>query len=251
MTQTTLQRNISIKVEISFRNAYYSCILPFQYIPHEVFLKNRYTYFTLKNCILVDILDDEITGLAPLNSLILLDLKIQKKITWRNFSNMKRMTLLHVENTVYKKIKLSDTEWLSRKLVVIYFVNTKTLRIAPNAFKEFKKLESLTITKNNIKRIESNMFPENLLQLVLTDNKIKSIPSDLSDALSEKKKNLENNRIFPFAGPLKGNPVKCVCASKWVIGRKKPYIEGTCADWKDKKNIRDLEPKDFIFCPQI
>ncbi|GFU76264.1 uncharacterized protein TNCV_527441 [Trichonephila clavipes] len=96
------------------------------------------------------------------------------------------------------------------------------------------------------------------------DNKIKSLPSDLSDALPKLKNlNVENNRIVSFAEApfgkfpdlanihIGGNPVKCVCASKWVIGRRRPYIEGTCADFKDKKKIRDLEDKDFIFCPQI
>ncbi|GFY45256.1 hypothetical protein TNIN_457031 [Trichonephila inaurata madagascariensis] len=82
----------------------------------------------------------------------------------------------------------------------MFFVNTKTLRIEPNAFKEFKNLESLSISKNDIKSIESNMFPENLLQLILNDNKLKSLPSDLSNALP-KLNNLyvENNLIASFS----------------------------------------------------
>ncbi|GFR20909.1 uncharacterized protein TNCT_133681 [Trichonephila clavata] len=234
----------------------------FQFIPHEVFLKIRCIFFTLKNCTLVDILDDEIMGFAPLQSLVLLDLKIQKKITFRNFSNLKRVTTLHIENTAYKKIKQSDMEWLSRKLEALFFVNTKTLRIEPNAFKEFKKLESLSITKNDIKSIESNMFPENLLQLILSDNKLKSLPSDLSDALP-KLDNIyvKNNLIASFAEApfgkfpdltyiqIEGNPVECDCQSKWVVGRKRPYIEGICTNRKDKKKIRELEAKDFAYCP--
>ncbi|GFR29044.1 uncharacterized protein TNCT_571681 [Trichonephila clavata] len=260
-TQTTLQEVFDKSRDIPFITAIIQDSF-FQYIPHEALVNNRYRFFTLKNCTLVDILDDKVTEIAPLKSLILLDLKIEKKITFRNFSNLKRMTLLHVWNTDYKKIKRSDMIWLSRKLVVIYFVNTKTLRIEPNAFKEFNKLESLFITKNDIKSIESNMFPENLLELGLNDNKLKSLPSDLSDALPKLKKlYVENNLISSFAEApygkfphleyiqIEGNPVECDCQSKWVVGRKRPYIEGICADRKDKKKIRELEAKDFAYCP--
>ncbi|GFR28976.1 uncharacterized protein TNCT_373931 [Trichonephila clavata] len=160
------------------------------------------------------------------------------------------MTLLHVWNTDYKKIKRSDMIWLSRKLVVIYFVNTKTLRIEPNAFKEFNKLESLFITKNDIKSIESNMFPENLLELGLNTQIHAKLPKT------------DHNLLFRilFKSPfgkfphleyiqIEGNPVECDCQSKWVVGRKIPYIEGICADRKDKKKIRELEAKDFAYCP--
>ncbi|GFY45255.1 hypothetical protein TNIN_457021 [Trichonephila inaurata madagascariensis] len=82
LTQTTLQEIFDKSGDFPFRTAIIQDS-SFQYIPHEVFLKNRYIYFTLKNCTLVQILDDEITGFAPLNSLTLLDLKIQKKIKWR------------------------------------------------------------------------------------------------------------------------------------------------------------------------
>ncbi|GFR20910.1 uncharacterized protein TNCT_133691 [Trichonephila clavata] len=262
MTQTTLQetldkiRNFPLRTLIIQNSS-------FQFIPHEVFLKLSCIFFTIKNCTLVDILDDEIMVITPLQNLVLLDLKIQKTITFRNFSNLRRMTLLHIENTEYKKIKQSDMEWLPRKLETLFFVNTKTLRIEPNAFKKLKKLEFLSFRKNDIKSIESNMFPENLLQLILSDNKLKSLPSDLSAALP-KLNNIyvENNRITSFAEApfgkfpdlayiqIEGNLVACDCESKWVVGRKRPYIEGICENRKDKKKIRELEAKDFAYCPE-
>ncbi|GFY45919.1 hypothetical protein TNIN_402961 [Trichonephila inaurata madagascariensis] len=166
LTQTTLQEILDKSGDFPFRSAIIQDS-SFQYIPHEVFLKNHYVYLTIKNCTLVEILDDELRGIAPLKHLNLWDLKIQKKLTFKNFSNLKRMTLLDVQNTEYKKVKHSDMEWLSRELESISFVNTKTLRIEPNAFKEFKKLNTLRLLKNDIKSIQSNMFPENLVTLIL------------------------------------------------------------------------------------
>ncbi|PRD33302.1 UNVERIFIED_CONTAM: hypothetical protein NCL1_17946 [Trichonephila clavipes] len=143
-------------------------------------------------------------------------------------------------------------------------VSSKTFRsrLADVRLKETKLLPSI-----------KDLFPNNASFIFqqdsapghkLNDNKIKSLPSDLSDALPKLDSlYVENNLMVSFAEApfgkfpvityihIGGNPVKCDCASKWVVGRKRPYIEGICTDRKDKKRIRDLEAKDFSYCPKI
>ncbi|GFT44865.1 uncharacterized protein NPIL_660601 [Nephila pilipes] len=262
LTQTTLEEILDKNGDFPFRTAVIKDS-SFQYIPHNVFLKNRYIYLTIINCTLVEVLDDDLEGVAPLDTLNLIDLKIQKKLSFRRFANFRKMTVLYVENTEYLKIKKSEMDFLSSKLVVIEFVNTKTLRIESNAFKDFKKLESLRVSKGAVKSIEANMFPDNLLSLTLSGNKLKSIPSDLLESLPNLVNiYLENNLIVSFDEAsfgklptlqyikIEGNPIKCDCKTRWIIGRKRPYIEGICTDRKDQKKIRELTNDDFTYCPK-
>lgn len=260
LTQTTLEEILEKNGDFPFRSALIKDST-FQYIPNEVFLKNRYIFLTLKNCTLVQILEDDIQGDIPLKQLSLVDMNIQKKISYRRFTNFQSLELLYLNNTEYRKIRKSDMEFLSPTLKLLFFINTKTSRIEPDAFKSLNKLESLIITKNEIKNIESNMFPESLSQLILNDNKLKSIPSDLSDALPKLFSiYLQNNLITSFPEApfgkfpdlafilIQENPIKCDCQSRWVVGREKPYIEGTCSDRKDKKPIKELTREDFAYC---
>ncbi|KAF3457218.1 hypothetical protein FNV43_RR01875 [Rhamnella rubrinervis] len=124
------------------------------------------------------------TGTEEVEAIICRNIQLQKISTWRGFSNMKKVRLLHISDVYFRRDRCQEIEYLPNELRFLHW-GKFPLKSFPRSFQPHGLVE-LNLINSSIERLWDNPKMEPLYNL-------KSI--DLRDSSEIRK--LENFSLFP------------------------------------------------------
>lgn len=234
------------------------------YLPAKILETARFQSLNVSHTTLNTLFDVAPVKTPELN-LYLYNVKLLRGFQWSSIANSTLFELM-TYNLPFRYFGKEFKDNIPKKVKGLWFENSKTMNIIPQAFADLSSLKYLSVTGGSLKTLTRDMFPKPtaLWYLDFSSQKISNLQEGLLDDMPTLKMfRIEDNflttlspKVFiksVYINGLKGNPINCNCEIKWITatnGLDLHRTTGQCSEPESMKNTKlsALKLSDFNYC---
>ncbi|XP_015912501.1 carboxypeptidase N subunit 2-like [Parasteatoda tepidariorum] len=238
----------------------------FSYIPHDLLKGHDNLYIIeIRDTTLISLSDTDTAFVGAEKEVWKFEMRhcvLFGDFDWYQLRNMTQLEEIELTDIGLKYIDIDANFPHSFNLKVLALNYNSISYISDQGFSKFVNLENLDLMDSNISKLKRSMFPNLLVRIDLSSNKISSLPSDLFTnmpnliVLNLDKNGFQTLDQTLFAHIWKNllvfniadNPLSCDCRIKWILLHPFPgkRFSGKCVEPNELKerylgSLEDLE----------